>query len=166
MLLSQATVVTELKKPLIDERSRLNYGRLYLYGATQSFEYVTASFGGSPPIGAFPLIITSDEAHQGCSLAEGVDLTGIILAVRRGNCSFLTKATIAHKANATALIIVNTEDRLDSPAAGLGIDHNVTDAQVTAVASLPVITLSNTSWAKLDFTSFYCLDIFTRNNIN
>ena len=54
--------------PLIGDRKKLKYGKIYLPGAVQSFEYVQASFGGPAPLGSFSLEL-SPFPHTGCSPA-------------------------------------------------------------------------------------------------
>lgn len=75
--------------------------------------------------------------------------------IRRGTCSFLTKAINVHKLNASALVIVNTEDRLESPSSGLGIDKDVSEHQVHSLKNLSVVFLSNISWASLEMSVKY-----------
>jgi len=157
----KAIVVAEEPKPNYDERSKIKYGRLYLPGAVQSFEFVTASFGGPTPIGPVALVLAPEPHSYGCNLTllfAPAELTNKILVVKRGECSFLTKAQGAHAANATGLIVVNNEDRLDSPASGHGIDPNVTDAMVDPLKNLSITSLSNVSWAKLEFAAKFAPD--------
>lgn len=138
-------------RPELIERSKLTYGRVYMHNSVQSYEYVQASFGGHPPVGRFKLEIP--KSVLGCSATDSdgnfINYQGSVAAVLRGNCTFLHKAHVAKNANASALIIVNTEDRLESPSSGLGVDKNITDGMVTALDKFPVITFSNTTWAKL-----------------
>jgi hypothetical protein len=138
-------------RPEVIERSKLTYGRVYMQNSVQSYEYVQASFGGHPPIGTFKLEVPY--AFHGCSTINDdgspVNYHGSVVAVMRGNCTFLQKAHNARNGNASALIIVNSEDRLESPSSGLGVDKNITDGMVTTLNSFSILTFSNTSWAKL-----------------
>ena len=146
----------------VAERNKLRYGRVYVPGGVQNHEYVTASFGATPPFGALEMVMApagTGKEHWGCSeddystsVAAGA-YTNKMLVVRRGNCSFLAKATLARQLNVSVLLVVNNEDRLDSPASGLGIDPNVTEKMVDAVAGLSIISVANTSWAKLAFSA-------------
>lgn len=170
----RAVVKDEPLKANFDERNKLKYGRIYVPGAVQSFEFVTASFGGSPPLGALEVFLApppyfgcnaSDFAVHGVGVSTNPDadaavaasapglLTGRVLVVQRGVCSFLQKALLAIALNATALIVCNNEDRLDSPASGHTIDPNVTHAMMDSVAGLSVLSVSNTSWPKLAFSA-------------
>lgn len=136
---------------LLRERSALKYGRVYMRGSVMSFEYLSATFGAAAPVmGALRVAIS--EPPDGCG-ATHPDLSGAVLVVKRGNCSFLGKAVAAVAANATALIIVNTEDRLDAPSSGVGIDPNVTDAMHNSVSKLAVVCTSNNSFAKFVFAA-------------
>jgi hypothetical protein len=189
--------VSQEADPNVAERQKLKYGKIYLPGAVQSFEYVQASFGGPAPLGSFSLEM-SPFPHTGCSPAfyrsmhtelertaangkgevadeevgrdgevavqeeggqqeseddeAGVDLTGKAYVVKRGHCSFLAKAQYAFKHNASALIIVNSENRLEAPSSGYGIDPRISSENVTRLGSLPIFSVSNGSWAKLDFS--------------
>ncbi len=78
-------------------------------------------------------------------------VSGHVLAVKRGHCSFMRKALYAASRNASALIIVNTEDRVDAPASGYGIEKWVTERHMSRAAGLPILSVSNTSWSKLKF---------------
>ena len=143
-IIAQATV-TEVEHDikLDGERSRLTFGRVYISAAVQSFDYIAAAFGGPPPIGLRQIIFAPSK--DGCEMytktgsTDPLVLTGCIVIVQRGGCSFLTKAQHALAANASVLLIVNNEDRLDMIASGLGIDKNVTDAMVTPVILLILI---------------------------
>jgi hypothetical protein len=78
------------------------------------------------------------------------DYSGKILFVERGKCTFLTKAQYALSTNATALIVVNNEDRIDSPSSGLGVDRSITyDMVKTINEKLSIMSISNTSIAKI-----------------
>jgi hypothetical protein len=149
-MIIRATVADEpATRPEILERAKLTYGRVYMPDSVQSYEYLQASFGGPPPVGRFKLEIP--EHIEGCetSADRHIDYHGSVVAVLRGNCTFLTKATNAKNFNASALIVVNTEDRLESPSSGLGVDKNITDGMVLALGNFPVLTFANTTWPKL-----------------
>lgn len=47
------------------------------------------------------------------------------------------------------MIVVNSEDKLEAPSSGLGIDRNVTDSMVLQFNKFPILALSNTTWSKL-----------------
>lgn len=147
-----ATVVEVPVRPELAERGKLSYGRVYLPDAVQSHEYILGSFGTFPPIGKHKLEIP--QSVYGCESTNVTDLNyqGSILAVKRGNCSFLIKAQNAKRFHAAGVIMVNNEDRLESPASGLGIDKNITESSVLALKDFPIMTFSNTSWAKIDHT--------------
>lgn len=147
-----ATVVEVPVRPELADREKLSYGRVYLPDSVQSHEYILGSFGTFPPIGKHKLEIP--ESVFGCESDNITDLNyqGSILAVKRGNCSFLAKALNAKRFNAGGIIMVNNEDRLESPASGLGIDKNITESSVLSLKNFPILTFSNTSWAKLDHT--------------
>ena len=152
-LIIRATIPDEpITSPEVIERSKLTYGRVYMQDAIQSFEYVLGSFGGYPPIGRFSLQIPQDIYGCDYNSNEDHDFKGDVIAIMRGNCTFLTKAINAKKYNASAIIVVNTEDRLESPSSGLGVDKNITDAMVLSIGNMPILTFSNTSWAKLEYT--------------
>ena len=48
----------------------------------------------------------------------------------------------AREAGAAALAIINTEDKLESVASGVGIVKNITEAMVLTVKDLPVVSPS------------------------
>lgn len=144
----KAIVTEEVQRPELDARKKLKYGRMYLDNSVQNHEYILASFGGAPPIGKLQLKM--DLSEFGCESGDlGDDHEGHIVFVRRGNCTFLEKAALAKRKNAAALIVVNSEDKLESPSSGLGVDRSIKEDEVLAIGDFPVIALANTSWAKL-----------------
>jgi hypothetical protein len=75
------------------------------------------------------------------------DLSNSILVVRRGNCTFLEKAMEADRQRARALVIVNIEDRIESPSSGLGIEPGISEAVVVGLNNrLTLISVANTTW--------------------
>ena len=162
-LLAKATVVEVPNKEDQNLRNKQKYGRIYIENAVQSYEYVVATFGGPPPTGKLPVIIP--ESILGCESANesypNLNYERKTIIVRRGQCSFLTKALNAKRFNASALIIVNTEDTLEPPASGYGIDKNVTEASVLSLGNFPILSCANTTWAKLNATIHFNLPLTT-----
>ncbi|KAJ1416778.1 hypothetical protein B484DRAFT_454184 [Ochromonadaceae sp. CCMP2298] len=170
-LVVAATVPEEVEQPEQKERDRLTYGRVYLPNAVQSFEYVSASFGGPPPVGRQRLQIprglvgcpketevgegAPGEVNEGAPgeevEVEEVDYQGSIVIAQRGRCTFLSKALHALHLNASGLIVVNSEDRLESPSSGLGIDKTISETHVKTLAKFPVLAFSNTTWVKVEY---------------
>ncbi|CAE7714916.1 unnamed protein product, partial [Symbiodinium microadriaticum] len=146
-LLEIATLKDDGKRPEEDERKKHRSGRLYFPGFVQSFEYISASFGQIPPVGAMPLVFA--EPLDGCSPAGAATYSGMMVFVTRGECTFLEKATIAFAAGAKMLIIANTVDKIEAVATGIGIDKNVTAEMVKPLDVFSVVTTSNTSVAPL-----------------
>lgn len=62
----------------VAERNKLRYGRVYVPGGVQNHEYVTASFGATPPFGALEMVV----APSGSSGGIGVAARTIILDLR------------------------------------------------------------------------------------
>lgn len=134
------------------ERKLLKYGKFIIENSVQSYEYIRASFGTYPPIGGYKIIIS--EPYDGCEINANLNLTESIYIVKRGNCSFLTKATNAKKMNAKILLIVNNVDNLESPSSGHSIDSEITDKQLNYVKDLAIISTSNTTWSKILYSSY------------
>jgi hypothetical protein len=63
--------------------------------------------------------------------------------------TFLTYSNFDH----AALVIVNSEDRVDAPASGYGVEPHVTLRHLKVVSGLPIFSVSNTSWAKFAFAA-------------
>jgi hypothetical protein len=146
----RATVVEEIELPEFNIRRKLTYGRLYFDGAVQTHEYVAASFGGPPPMGKQKFLL--EKSIFGCeNNSSVVDYTGYVVAVMRGNCSFLEKALTAQRRRAAGIIIVNSEDKLENPSSGLGVDRAVKEETVLGLAEFPVIAVANTSWVRKIF---------------
>lgn len=142
-----AILADEVERPEYKERAKLKYGRVLVPGSVQSYEYNEASFGASPPIGPLEAIIGNPEL--GCEPIN-VDLTNKIYIIKRGDCTFLQKAANAKAANATALLIVNNDDQVESPSSGLGIFKNITEESVLSIDPMSIVSTANTTWAKFE----------------
>ena len=66
-----------------------------------------------PPIGKKRFVFP--EPRDACSDIQNSHLltSDHVLLVNRGNCTFGTKATIAHRTNASAILIINNEPGLE-----------------------------------------------------
>jgi hypothetical protein len=156
-LVTLATI-SDAPPPVVNkERETLRYGRIYLPHAVQSYEYILASFGSSPPLGPQSLCISDD--FYGCestidnSNTSSTKYTNCFMVVGRGECTFLQKATIAHSIHhAKGLIIINNQDRIEAYSSGLGVVENVTESQIYNLTSFPILSLSNTTLSKLQFS--------------
>jgi len=147
-LLAIATVPDDVKDDVVDERAKHRTGRVYFPGFVQSFEYMSASFGVVPPKGPHDLVMASP--LDGCSAPSDPSVyTNKMVLTVRGECTFLEKSRIAKANGAAVLAIVNTEDKVEAVASGLGIDESVTPSMVEPIQDFAVITLANTSLAPL-----------------
>ena len=112
----------------------------FFSGSSIILQYVSASFGSPPPIGLLDVYFPDVMDVFGCSFGDsGLKLTDKAVIVLRGGCTFLDKAVQAYKANALVLIIVNNEDKLESPSSGLWIEDNITESVVLSVKPLSVV---------------------------
>lgn len=89
------------------------WGRLYIDGWPQTIQFFRAHFGIEPPFGR--KIFVFAEPRHGCEELNNADklTSDHVLLVNRGTCTFGTKAKIASKTNASAVIIINNEPGLD-----------------------------------------------------
>lgn len=147
VLLTMATITEDKSNPDLELRNKQKYGRIYLENGVQSFEFTMASFGGVPPVGKQPIVLSQTLGE--CNSSHTTNYHGNLVLVLRGNCTFLEKAKNALSNNATGVLIVNTEDKLESFASGVGIDKGVKEEMVAVLNSFPVVCLSNTSWESL-----------------
>jgi hypothetical protein len=148
VLLEMATVVEIPENPDLELRKKQKYGRVYIENGVQSFEFNLASFGGVPPIGKQQLVLSHNLIE--CNSSHTTNYHKQFVLAMRGNCTFLEKALNALSNNATGMIVVNTEDKLESPASGVGIDRNITEEMVQPLANFPLVSISNTSWEPLN----------------
>lgn len=146
-LLELATVVEEPSRPELAIREKLHYGRLYLPMGVQSLEFNMASFGGPPPLGTIKLEMSKSLIE--CNSSQTTNYNGNAVLVMRGNCTFLEKALNAKSNNASGMLVVSTEDTLDSPASGVGINKTVTEELANSLGKFYVVSLANTSWTPL-----------------
>ncbi len=104
---------------------------------------MSASFGRAPPIGELPVFFPAD--RWGCGYPPDTrQMTRTMLVVERGQCTFFEKAVQAFALNASVLVVINSEDKLESPASGLGIDPHITDKMVLRVKELSVVIFNRT----------------------
>jgi len=139
------------ERPELEERLKLNYGRMYLPGFVQSFEYLLGTFGRSPELGLHDIVLADPD--DGClpHSDNNSSLTDKIYVVKRGNCTFMHKATLAAYANASTLLIINNQDRIESFASGYGIDPNIKLPQVDFLNKITVAAVANSTWPKLEY---------------
>lgn len=69
--------------------------------------------------------------------------------VTRGECTFLQKALSARASKAALLVIVNSEDKLESVTTGYGIDKSIKSKDIEPLHQFSVISTANTSLAPL-----------------
>jgi hypothetical protein len=96
------------------------WGRLYIEGWPQTVQFMRAHFGQVPPEGVLKVVLAEPADACGGLLDDqgGDKYTGAIVFARRGNCTFSSKARVADKAKAAALVLVNNEagnDHLSGP---------------------------------------------------
>ena len=94
-------------------RSTRYWGRLHLDRWPQSIQYFRAHFGIEPPMGRKFFVFP--EPRDGCSDIEDPAryTSNHILLLKRGNCTFGTKARIAAKTSASGAIIINNEPGIE-----------------------------------------------------
>lgn len=148
-LITLATIPEKIIRPELKERLLLKYGRIYIADFVQSFEFISASYGGSIPIGK--LLITIANPSTACIPLVNGDLTGHLVFVTRGECSFFDKTKIVQASNASVIAVINNEDRLEAISSGLGMNENITDEMVLAFSNISVISMSNTTLAPIQF---------------
>ena len=89
------------------------WGRLYIDGWPQTIQYFRAHFGVEPPIGRKKFVF-ADPRDACTDLVNAPSLTkDHVLLVHRGTCTFGTKAKIAERNNASAIVIINNEPGID-----------------------------------------------------
>lgn len=100
--------------PIIEERSKIKYGRLFVEGSASSFEFYRGYFGGDTPLTSGELIWSEPRMGCGFDLEDVVapDYTGKFVMVDRGECTFLDKSLSIEATGAAAMIIINNDDSL------------------------------------------------------
>jgi hypothetical protein len=74
-----------------------------------------------------------------------------MFVVTRGLCTFLQKSLSARLSKAALLVIVNSEDKLESVTTGYGIDNNIKNKDIDTLHKFSVISTANTSLAPLQY---------------
>lgn len=89
------------------------WGRIYIDGWPQTIQFFRAHFGIEPPFGRKTFVFA--EPRDACTEFVNADqLTADhVLLVRRGNCTFGSKAKNAMKTLASAMVVINNEPGLD-----------------------------------------------------
>ena len=88
------------------------WGRLHIDGWPQSIQFFRAHFGIEPPLGKKILVFA--EPRDACSELLNTGLTDEhVLLVKRGSCTFGTKAINVRKTPASAMVVINNEPGLD-----------------------------------------------------
>jgi len=95
----------------IEHRNSLTWGRIFLDGASNHHQYFKARFGGDIPIGRHPMKLA--DPLIGCTMPTNKDqLKGAIVFVKRGECTFATKARFMQVAGASAVLIISNDASL------------------------------------------------------
>lgn len=167
-LYTLATVSVEEENPELEERKKLSYGRVYLENGVNSFEYKLATFGGLPLLGkqhleisktlfeCSPVSSEEDDAAKLIALNKNENSPNYhqrLVLVKRGLCPFVEKALNAFHHNASGIIVVNSEDKLESPSSGIGIYRNITEESLAPLKSFPVVSVSNNSGEALYYAA-------------
>jgi hypothetical protein len=76
---------------------------------------------------------------------------GKMFVVTRGECTFLQKSLAARASKAALLVIVNSEDKLESVTTGYGIDKSIKNKDIETLHKFSVISTANTSLAPLQY---------------
>ena len=100
----------------LEGQSRLRasrfWGRLYVDGWPQSIQFFRAHFGTEPPLGKKVLVFA--EPRDACSALLNSDLSERhVVLVKRGSCTFGTKAVNVRRTPASAMVVINNEPGLD-----------------------------------------------------
>lgn len=74
-----------------------------------------------------------------------------MFVVTRGECTFLQKSLSARASKAALLVIVNSEDKLESVTTGYGIDKNIKNKDIETLHKFSVISTANTSLVPLQY---------------
>ncbi|KAK4341475.1 hypothetical protein RND71_039976 [Anisodus tanguticus] len=112
------------------------------YGEREPLVGLTAAFGSVLPTNLktskFPAVYT--QPVNGCS-PSSTKLSGSIALVRRGECDFITKATVAQEGGARGVVLINDEGGCNPDshcALVIACPNNSTISNVT----IPVVSLS------------------------
>jgi hypothetical protein len=85
-------------------------------------------------------------------------MAGRMVVLERGRCTFLEKARAGHAVGARVLAVASSEDKAESPSAGLGVDKDTGEEAVSAVKDLAmVLTMLYASSFFLYSSSLYAL---------
>jgi len=102
--------VTEQEKELHE----VTEGGLLKMGDMKA-EFLTAKFGAPLPVK--PVDMAAADPINGCAELDSAKLTGKVVLLRRGGCTFLEKVSNAQRAGAAGVAIINTQPgilRMDS----------------------------------------------------
>ncbi|MDO9380669.1 MAG: M28 family peptidase [Nocardioidaceae bacterium] len=111
--------------------------------AGAAVEAIVATYSPSTPAGGVSSTLAVPTTPLGCDAAAyaGADVTGKVVLVSRGDCSFGQKATVAKAAGAGAVLIANNTEgplnaTLGDPAGDYAPTLGITQAEGTRLAGL------------------------------
>jgi hypothetical protein len=156
-LTALATVTIEPIREDLIARNKIIYGRIFMPLGVQSIEFNVASFGGPPPMGDVPLQFAEtlyecppESTDNSSSIPPQSNIyENRLVVVVRGNCTFLQKAMLIKARGGRGMLVVNTEDKLESLASGVGINKTVTEEQTRSLGSFFIVAVSNNSYLTL-----------------
>jgi hypothetical protein len=134
-------------------RASLTWGRVFLEGGVQHRQFFKARFGDELPMESLEMVMA--EPALGCALPTN-DVTGKLVFVDRGNCTWATKARHMEKAGASAVAIISSDDALTYLPGPDGRDVTVGTVQVTNTFGIQVKALLQRQSGKARLIPVYC----------
>jgi hypothetical protein len=134
-------------------RASLTWGRVFLEGGTQHRQFFKARFGEDLPME--PLDMVMGDPAIGCSEPKN-DVSGKLVFLDRGNCTWATKARNMEKAGASAVAIISNDDALTHLPGPDGHDVTVGTVHVTNSFGIQVKALIDRQSAQARLIPIYC----------
>jgi hypothetical protein len=134
-------------------RASLTWGRVFLEGGVQHRQFFKARFGDELPMESLEMVMA--EPALGCAEPTN-DVTGKLVFVDRGNCTWATKARHMEKAGASGVAIISSDDTLTYLPGPDGRDVTVGTVQVTNTFGIQVKALLQRQNCKARLIPIYC----------
>ncbi|XP_059282705.1 signal peptide peptidase-like 5 [Lycium ferocissimum] len=113
--------------------------KYFVNEGTRNYEPVvglTAAFGSVLPTDTKTVMLPAvfAQPENGCS-ASTTKLSGLVALIRRGECDFITKATVAQEGGARGVVIINDK--------GGPLEMACPDKSTISNVTIPVVSISN-----------------------
>jgi len=137
----------------LSHRNSLTWGRIFVEGGVQHRQFFKARFGDDLPFEAMECAVA--EPVIGCTAPKN-DVSGKLVFVDRGNCTWATKARNMEKAGAAAVAVISNDEALTHLPGPDGRDVTVGTVHVTNTFGLQMKEAMKRQSVKARLIPIFC----------